>query len=72
MKKLFAIALAGVTMTSLSALACGGMTQINPPSRQLDAGPSNDQMESIGPELGSDIAMGKSSPRPLWNRPLTG
>jgi hypothetical protein len=57
MKKLFVAALAGITMTGLSAFACGGMTQINPPSLQLDAGPSQDQMESIVPELAGLVVL---------------
>ena len=51
MKKIFASALAAATFTGLTAFACGGMTQIDPPSLQLDAGPSTQEMESIIPEL---------------------
>jgi hypothetical protein len=38
-------------VVSTTVFACGGMTQIDPPSLQLDAGPSEDQIESVVPEL---------------------
>ena len=57
MKKLFSSALIAVTFTSLSALACGGMTQIDPPSLQLDAGPSTEAIESVIPELAGIVVL---------------
>ena len=49
--------LAAICMTSLSAFACGGMTQIDPPSLQLDAGPSDASVESVIPELASVVVL---------------
>jgi hypothetical protein len=57
MKKLFAGALAAITMTTLSVFACGGMTQIDPPSLQLDAGPDETTVESIIPELAGIVIL---------------
>ena len=57
MKKLFAATLIAVASTSLSVFACGGMTQIDPPSLQLDAGPSEDQIESVVPELAGIVVL---------------
>jgi hypothetical protein len=57
MKKLFTSALAAITFTTLSAFACGGMTQIDPPSLQLDAGPSQDAIESVIPELAGIVVL---------------
>ena len=57
MKKFFAGALTAITMTSLSVLACGGMTQIDPPSLQLDAGPSTEAIESVIPELAGIVVL---------------
>ena len=57
MKKLLSGALAAIAMTSLSAFACGGMTQIDPPSLQIDAGPSQQDVESVIPELRSIVVL---------------
>jgi hypothetical protein len=57
MKKLLTGALAAISMTTLSVFACGGMTQIDPPSLQLDAGPSEDQIESVVPELAPIVVL---------------
>ena len=57
MKKLFAGALASIVMTTLSVFACGGMTQIDPPSLQLDAGPSTEAIESVIPELAGIVVL---------------
>ncbi len=57
MKKLFTGALAAIAMTSISAFACGGMTQIDPPSLQLNAGPSNDEIDSACDDLSSIVVL---------------
>ena len=57
MKKLLTGALAAICMTSLSAFACGGMTQIDPPSLQIDAGPAASDIESVVPELGGIVVL---------------
>jgi len=46
MKKLFAGALVALSMTGL-VFACGGMTQIDPPSLQLDAGQADLDLHSV-------------------------
>ena len=52
MKKLFSSLLVAVGITGLSAVfACGGMTQIDPPSLQLDAGPADTTVDSVVDEL---------------------
>ena len=50
MKKLFAAVLVTLSMTGF-ALACGGMTQIDPPSLQLDAGPANNDVDTAADDL---------------------
>jgi hypothetical protein len=50
MKKLFVAVVVALSLTSLS-FACGGMTQIDPPSLQLDAGPSNTSIDSAVDQL---------------------
>ena len=57
MKKLLTGALAAISMTTLSVFACGGMTQIDPPALYLDAGPSEDQIESVVPELSPIVVL---------------
>ncbi len=57
MKKLFTGALIAVASTAISAFACGGMTQIDPPSLQLNAGPSNDDIDSAVPDLASVVVL---------------
>ena len=52
MSKLFSSLLVAVSVTGLSAVfACGGMTQIDPPSLQLDAGPADSSIDSVVDEL---------------------
>tara|TARA_B100000965_G_C19156103_1_gene568217 strand:+ start:332 stop:574 length:243 start_codon:yes stop_codon:yes gene_type:complete len=46
MKKLFAGVLVALSMTGL-VFACGGMTQIDPPSLQLDAGQADLDLKSV-------------------------
>jgi hypothetical protein len=57
MKKLFVGALTSIAMTTISVFACGGMTQIDPPSLQLDAGPSTEDIESVIPELAGIVVL---------------
>ncbi len=57
MKKLFAGALIAISLTGLNVFACGGMTQIDPPSLQLDAGPSANQIKSVIPELAGIVVL---------------
>ena len=45
MKKLLTGIVFTLSMTGL-ALACGGMTQIDPPSMQLNAGPATTEIDS--------------------------
>ncbi len=51
MKNVLSSLVAAVAMTSLSVFACGGMTQIDPPSLQLDAGPAQMDIDSAVDEL---------------------
>ena len=52
MKKLFSSLLVAASVTGLSAVfACGGMTQIDPPSLQLDAGPADVGIDSVVDDL---------------------
>ncbi len=51
MKNLLTGLVVSVSMTGLSVFACGGMTQIDPPSLQLDAGPENTELDSVVDEL---------------------
>jgi hypothetical protein len=46
MKKLVAAALVAISFSGL-VVACGGMTQIDPPSLQLDAGSSDLDVQSV-------------------------
>ena len=46
MKKLIGSALVALSMTGL-VFACGGMTQIDPPSLQLDAGQADLDLKSV-------------------------
>ena len=46
MKKLASIALVALSFSGI-AFACGGMTQIDPPSLQLDAGSSDLDVHSV-------------------------
>jgi len=48
MKKLLIVA--SLSLTG-SVLACGGMTQIDPPSLQLDAGPATNDIDSVVDDL---------------------
>ena len=57
MKKLFTGALLAIASTAVSAFACGGMTQIDPPSLQIDAGPAASDIESVVPELGGIVVL---------------
>ncbi len=50
MKKLCAAVLLVVGITGAS-FACGGMTQIDPPSLQLDAGPADTTVDSVADDL---------------------
>ena len=50
MKKLIAAVLVTLSMTGF-AVACGGMTQIDPPSLQLDAGAANNEVDSVVDDL---------------------
>ncbi len=50
MKKLAAGLLVALSMTGLT-FACGGMTQVDPPSLQLDAGPSDNKIDSVVDDL---------------------
>lgn len=43
--------LLGFTLMCGSVFACGGMTQIDPPSLQLDAGPADTTVESVADDL---------------------
>jgi hypothetical protein len=47
MKKLVAALLLAVSVSGVNVFACGGMTQIDPPSLQLQAGPTDGPPESI-------------------------
>ncbi|RMG09637.1 MAG: hypothetical protein D6731_19125 [Planctomycetota bacterium] len=57
MKKMFVAAFAALALTGASVFACGGMTQIDPPSLQLDAGPDENTVESIIPELSGIVIL---------------
>ena len=50
MKKIFAAALMAVGITGF-VYACGGMTQIDPPSLQLDAGPADCSITNIDDDM---------------------
>ncbi|MBX3468668.1 MAG: hypothetical protein KF878_17490 [Planctomycetes bacterium] len=51
MKKLVAALLVAVSVSGLEAAACGGMTQIDPPSLNLQVGPEEKPLESILDEI---------------------
>jgi hypothetical protein len=51
MKKLVAALLVAVSVSGIQVSACGGMTQIEPPSLQLQTGPSDAPVESILDEI---------------------
>ncbi len=51
MKKLVAGVVVAVAMSGISVFACGGMTQIDPPSLQLDAGPADTTVDSVADDL---------------------
>ncbi|MCO5168560.1 MAG: hypothetical protein M9894_19650 [Planctomycetes bacterium] len=51
MKKLVAALLVAVSVSGLEVAACGGMTQIDPPSLQLRTGPEEQPLESILDEI---------------------
>ena len=52
MKNLFTALLVAVSISGVSGvLACGGMTQIDPPSLQLDAGPADTTVDSVADDL---------------------
>ena len=51
MKKIVAALLVAVSVSGLNVFACGGMTQIDPPSLQLQTGPSETPVESILDEI---------------------
>ena len=50
MKKLLTAVLVSLSMTGF-AFACGGMTQIDPPSLQLDAAAANEAVDSVVDDL---------------------
>ena len=50
MKKFFSGLLITVGAAGV-AFACGGMTQIDPPSLQLDAGPADTTVDSVADDL---------------------
>ena len=50
MKLIATVALAALSFTG-AAFACGGMTQIDPPSLQLDAGSSDLDVHSVRNEV---------------------
>lgn len=51
MKKLVAALLLAVSVSGLEVAACGGMTQVDPPSLQLQTGPTDQPIESILDEI---------------------
>ncbi len=51
MKKLVAALLLAVSVSGLEVAACGGMTQVDPPSLQLQTGPQDTPIESILDEI---------------------
>ncbi|MBX3470716.1 MAG: hypothetical protein KF878_36840 [Planctomycetes bacterium] len=51
MKKIVAALLVAVSVSGLNVFACGGMTQIDPPSLMLQTGPCETPMESILDEI---------------------
>ncbi|MCO5168533.1 MAG: hypothetical protein M9894_19510 [Planctomycetes bacterium] len=51
MKKIVAALLVAVSVSGLNVFACGGMTQIDPPSLMLQTGPSEQPLESILDEI---------------------
>jgi hypothetical protein len=50
-KKLVAALLVALSVSGINAFACGGMTQIDPPSLQLQTGPTDQPVESILDEI---------------------
>lgn len=51
MKKLVAALLVAASVSGLEVAACGGMTQVDPPSLQLQTGPQDPAVESILDEI---------------------
>ena len=51
MKNLMSGLVIAASMTGLSVLACGGMTQIDPPSLQIDAGQQDSTVDSVVDDL---------------------
>ena len=51
MKKLVAALLVAVSLSGLEVAACGGMTQLDPPSLQIDTGSPDAPIESILDEI---------------------
>jgi hypothetical protein len=51
MKKIVAAVLVAIGVSGLHTFACGGMTQIDPPSLQLQTGPTDQPVESILDEI---------------------
>ena len=51
MKKLMSGLVVAASMTGLSVFACGGMTQVDPPSLQLDAGSEDTTVDSVVDEM---------------------
>ena len=63
MKKIVAGFVFAMSVSSL-ALACGGMTQIDPPSLQLDAGPSDSSVDSVVDELEGIVVLAETKHPP--------
>ncbi len=51
MKKLIAGVAVSIVFGVSGVFACGGMTQIDPPSLQLDAGPADTTVDSVADDL---------------------
>jgi hypothetical protein len=51
MKKIVAALLVAVSVSGMNVFACGGMTQVNPPSLEIDVGCPDDSLESIIEEI---------------------
>jgi hypothetical protein len=47
MKKIVAALLVAVSVSGVNVFACGGMTQIDPPSLQLNTGPAAEDVNSV-------------------------
>ncbi|MDC3378936.1 hypothetical protein OAX78_01475 [Planctomycetota bacterium] len=58
MKKFFGALLVAVCISGVSGvMACGGMTQIDPPTMQLETGPQDDAIDSIMDEIESVLVI---------------